>query len=109
LIEKCKTVFPESHFYEPSDWAEYYELILQIESQQKFEPPAISFNTYLNEEVNWLRERYLALYQDQKQLKSQLDYFYIKARDLSEQVQNLDPAIAKQQELIQELNYENAQ
>ncbi len=109
LIEKCKTVFPESRFYEPPDWAEYYELILQIESQQKFEPPAISFNTYLNEEVNWLRERYLALYQDQKQLKSQLDYFYIKARDLSEKVQNSDPTIAKQQQVIQELNYENAQ
>jgi len=109
LIEKCKTVFPASRFYEPPDWAEYYELILQIESQQKFGPPTISFNIYLNEEVNWLRERYLVLYQDQKQLKSQLDYFYIKARDLSEQVQNSGPAVARQQEVIQELNYENAQ
>lgn len=109
LIEKCKTTFPQSRFYEPRDWAEFYDLILQIDLQQQFELPAVSFNLYLNEEITWLRERYLALYRDQKQLKSQLDYFYIRTRDLTEQVQVLDAAIAKQQELIQELNNENAQ
>lgn len=109
LIEKCRAVFPDSRFYEPRDWSEYYDLILQLDLERHLEPPVTSFFAYLNEEINWLREQYLSLCRNQKQLKSQLDYFYIKARDLSEQVQASDATITKQRELIQELNDENAQ
>jgi len=58
LINASKQIFPNSHFYEPINWREFYNILFQINKKYGFQQIHQSLYQITIIENEWLREQY---------------------------------------------------